>query len=430
MSSCYSSSMKPTLPTLAIELVELIACWLGPADLCSLQLVCKNLRQKPIRLFGARFTTVRTDLSQKSLQKLQEISEDDHLRLYVEKLLIKENKPEELGQDFQWHRHSSGYLEAPIPGFEKLQYLLAHNLSNCRSFHIYDPGYGPNDKSDVFTPTDVVALILSMVPFLSIEASNSLPVKSFIVDCASPPVVVTPRRGIIDGTSFIVDCASPTKVVAARRGMIDAKRLQMWQYRQPSFREAWAHIQELVLHQFLEPKTLDWGIHLIIDATSLRKLSVIVGRSSRPFLERLSQVTSLHSLESFKLTCAHTSVEVLSRLIERFHDTLRVLSLSNIYLQRLTDWLIILGRLGNQAPFLHSVSISGLTTSSSEVNQVIMFPSLVIDPVVPESGGRKLTLIKDRTWQKIFGVEYQGPRVDKALDKLVKAVEYFQTRTT
>ena len=279
----------------------------------------------------------------------------------------RKKKREELGQGFQWHRHSSGYLEAPLPGLEKLQYLLAHNLPNCRSFHIYVPGCQPKDKFDALTPTDVVALILRMVPFLSIEASNSLPVKS-----------------------FIVDCASPTTVVTARRGIIDAKRLQMWQYRQPSFREAWAHIQELVFHQLLEAETLKWAIDLILDATSLRKLSVIVGRSSRPFLERLCQVTSQHSLESFKLICAHASVEILSRLVERFHDTLCVLSLSNIYLQRLTDWPIILGRLGNQAPFLHSVSISGLTTSSSEVNQVVMFPSLIIDPVVPESGGRNL----------------------------------------
>ena len=392
--------MEPTLPALATELVELIACWLGPADLCSLRLVCKSLRQKSIRLFGACFTTVRTDLSQKSLQKLQEISEDDNLRLYVQKLLIKQNEHEKLGQGFQWHRHSSGYLEAPLPGLEKLQYLLAHNLPNCRSFNIY--GCGPKNKPDAFTPTDVVALILRMVPFLSIEASNSLPVKSFIMDCASPTVAWTPCGDIID-----------------------AKRLQMWQYRQTSFREAWAHIQELVLHHFLGPGTLDWGIDLILDATNLRKLSVNVGPSSHQFLERLCQVTSLYSLESFELACAHTSVEILSRLIERLHDPLRVFSLSKICLERLTDWPFVLERLGKQAPFLHSISICELSTPDFDASQIITFSSLIIDPVVPESGGRKFTLTKDQTWGEIFGVEYQGPRADKALDKLVKAAEYY-----
>ena len=191
--------MKPTLPTLATELVELIAWWLKPADLCSLQLVCKNLHQKSIRVFGTCFTTIRTDLSQESLQKLQEISEDDNLRLYVQELFIQGNKRAQLGQGFQWHRHSSGYLEAPLPGFEKLQHLLAHNLPNCRSFHIWGPGCGPYDKFDTFTPNDVIALILRMVPFLSIEAPNSLPVKSFIVNCTSADVVNTLcPTGVID----------------------------------------------------------------------------------------------------------------------------------------------------------------------------------------------------------------------------------------
>ena len=75
--------MKPTLPTLATELVELIACWLGPTDLCSLRLGCNDLRQKSLRSFGACFTAIRTNLSQKSLPRLQEISEGDILRLYV-----------------------------------------------------------------------------------------------------------------------------------------------------------------------------------------------------------------------------------------------------------------------------------------------------------------------------------------------------------
>ena len=205
----------------------------------------------------------------------------------------------------------------------------------------------------------------------------------------------------------------------------------MWQYRQPSFREAWAHIRELVLHQTLLSKTLDLGIDLILDATSLRKLSVNVGYyQSGPFLKRLCKVNSLKNLESFQLACAQTSLEILSRLIERLHDPLRVFSLTKISLERLTDWPIVLGRLGNQAPFLHSVSICKLKTSNFEANQIIVFPSLVIDPVVPESGGRKFTLTKDQTWGEIFGVAYQGPRADKAMDKLVKAVEYYHIITT
>ena len=160
-----SRSIEPTLPTLAIELVELIAHFLKPNDLSFLRLACKNLHRKSLHSFGACFTTFRTDFSSKSLQKLQVISEDDNLRLYVQKLLIKPREGETLGQGFQWDRHSSGHLEGHLPGLEKLRYLLAHNLPNCRSFHIFTLG---GDESDALTPSDVVALILRIVPSISI----------------------------------------------------------------------------------------------------------------------------------------------------------------------------------------------------------------------------------------------------------------------
>ena len=185
--------MGPTLHTLATELVELIARFLGPADFCSLRSACKNLHQKSLHSFGAFFTTIRTDLSQRSLQKLQLISEDDTLRLYVQKLLIKPIEGEILGQGFQWDRHSSGHLEGRLPGLEKLQYLLAHNLPNCRSFHIFTLG-GEEDESDALTSSDVVALMLRIVPSISIDAPTSLPLKSFIVDFTSPIMDPIPWR--------------------------------------------------------------------------------------------------------------------------------------------------------------------------------------------------------------------------------------------
>ena len=396
--------MEPTLPTLAIELVELIARFLEIADFCSLRLTCKNLRKKSLHSFGALFTTIRTDLSQKSLHKLQVISEDENLRLYVQKLLVKPVEGETLGQGFQWHRHSSGHLEGHLPGLVKLQYLLTHNLPKCRSFHIFTLG-GEEDESDTLTPSDVVALILRTVATFSIDASMSLPLKSFIVDFSSPIVGLRSRND----------------------NSIHAKRLQMWQYRQPSFRTAWARVQELVLEQKLTPETFDWELDLILNATSLRKLSLDVGRDhSGPFLERLCHLSSFQSLESFKLARASTSVEHLSRLIERSHDTLRVLSLKLVSTERLSDWPIFLGRLRKHATFLQSVSIHWLTTHSYEVHKVVMFPSLLINSVVPDSGGRRWTLT-EKKWNKakrIFGVDYEGPRVDEALDMLVKAAEY------
>ena len=398
--------------------MELIARFLGPADFCSLRLACKNLHQKSLHSFGAFFTTIRTDLSQRSLQKLQLISEDDNLRSHVQRLLIKPVEGETLGQDFQWHRHSSGHLEGHLPGLDKLQYLLAHNLPNCRSFHIFTLG-GEEDESDALTPSDVVALMLRIVPSISIDASMSLPLKSFIVDFTSPIMDIQTHS---DGTIY-------AKRLLQDRGTnsICAKRLQMGQYRQPSFRTAWAHVQELILEQNLTLETFDWAIDLIVNATSLRKLSLDVGHDqSGPFLERLCHVSTLSSLESFKLARASTSVEHLSRLIERSYNTLRVLSLMHVSAERLSDWPIFLGRLRKHAPFLQSVSIHWIRTYNYDLYQFVAFPGLLIDSVVPHSGGRRWTLTekKRKKAKRILGVDYEGPRVDMALDMLVKAAEY------
>lgn len=389
--------METTLPTLTTELVEHISHLLGPADISSLRLVCRRLYQQSLRSFGALFTTIRTDLSLKSLQKLQVISEDNNLRLHVQKLLIKQGEAGKLGQGFEWHRHSLGHLHELLPGFEKLHNLLAHSLPNCRSFHIYSPG-GTEDESDALSPSDVIALILRIVPPISIDTSKSLPVKSLIVDFSS--------RGT---------------------GTINMKRLQMSQYRQPTFRNAWAPVQELVLEQSLTPESFDWEMDLTFNATRLRKLSLDFGfDQSGPFVERLCHVTSLHSLESLKLARANTSVDNLSRLIERSHDTLRVLSLRHISIQRLSDWPLALGQLKKHAPLLQKVSIQWLAAYGDEFYHRMRFPSILTDTVFSELGGRSFTMTTKK-WKgerRVFGVDYQGPEVEKALKMLVKAAEY------
>lgn len=211
--------MAVTLPTLPVEVVELIAHALEPNGLFSLRLVCRALLQKTLHSYGTLFATMQTDLSYESLQKLRAVSEDAQLKPRVQTLLIEKGEDDTFGRGFQWPRHSSGHTEAPLPGLEKLQDILVHKLPNCRSFHICSPGISDED-TDGLTPTDAIAIILSIV------ANTNLPVKSFIVDISS--------------------C------------WINGKRLQMCQYRQRSFRSGWSHVQELSLfHSLISLETLE-----------------------------------------------------------------------------------------------------------------------------------------------------------------------------
>ncbi|KAI9880797.1 MAG: hypothetical protein M1830_000233 [Pleopsidium flavum] len=213
----------------------------------------------------------------------------------------------------------SGHTEAPLPGFEQLQDILVHNLPNCRSFHIRSLG-GSDDKSDDLTPSDAIAITLSIV------AHSSLPVKSFIVDYGS--------------------------------GQVDAKRLQMWQYRQPSFQSGWSHVQELSLVQSLTSETFDWAIGLIVHATSLRKLSLGFGYDhSASFIERLCSSNVLHGLASFSLGCAHVTSDKLSELVVRSRYSLRALSFRHVSIESGSEWPTVLGHLRDQLPSLENFSV-------------------------------------------------------------------------
>lgn len=111
--------MVSKLCTLAVELIELIAGVLEPADLFSLRLVCKELNEKTFQYFSHTcLTTIRTDLSRKSLQELEELSEHEQLRHHVRTLLTK--GPNDMGRGFSWDRHPSGHLLASQPGVQML----------------------------------------------------------------------------------------------------------------------------------------------------------------------------------------------------------------------------------------------------------------------------------------------------------------------
>ena len=384
--------MGLTLPTLATELVELVSHFLERTDLLSLRLVNKVLHQKSFSAFHALFTTIRTDLSLTSLEKIQAICTHG-LNLYVKNLLLEAGDDGKFGNGAQWSRHSLDHLDMLSPGPQTLQHLLTYDLVNCRSFHICIPG-GMEDESHAITPSDAVGLVLLIIPCLP----TTSPVSSFAVSSRS------------HGTSFL-----------------DAKRLPMAQCDQAPFLRAWTHVQELMLEQTLTPETFAWSLNLVLHAPNLRTLSLNLGfDQSEAFIERLCAAESaLCFLESLSLRCGHTTVAHMSHLIEKSRGTLRALSLQQVSFSRFGDWLVLFERLNSQAVLLESISVHWLTANGDEPRSLMVFPSLVNDHIVPGSGGRSVTW-RTKRWKgekRIVGVSYRGPGVDEALKMLVSSAE-------
>ena len=118
----WRANQTPQLPSqlcpLPVELIEYILAELDLADLCSLRLTCKEISLKTLHHFGSTHpATLRTNLSQTSLEQLEQLSRHKQLMYYVQTLLLKGERVDdnELGRGFARNRRPSGSLIFPIP---------------------------------------------------------------------------------------------------------------------------------------------------------------------------------------------------------------------------------------------------------------------------------------------------------------------------
>ena len=406
--------MSSKLPTLAVEIVQLLAGTLEPTDLFSVRLVCRTLNRKTLHYFALTyFATVRTDLTPKSLQRLQNISESDHLAQYVKALHIK-HVDGTLGRGFQWHRHPSGYLAAPVVDADLLRDILVNKLVRCRSFRI--DGYDEvqqRDETDFLIPGDAVEIVLSIV------AEANLAIRSFTIES---------EKG---STS-----------------RLDTKRLQMPLCRRPQFIAAWAHLEELVLDYTMTYDQHDWALDLVSYAPRIRILSLRF-YSEYPdsicsFMERLTSAHPFSGLQDFSLGSAYVTVEIISKFLLENRDTLHALSFRHVTIEDGGTWATVLEGMKGNLPCLESLSIFWLKEHRSEEWSRIIFSKLAKNPAVPGSEERKPSngrlksdsrLVKSlerpvkltyrwlRGEERVLSASYMGPGMDNFLDVLVETAE-------
>ena len=398
--------MSANLLTLAIEVIETITVLLDPADLRSLRLVCRGLNDKTLRDFGlTNFATVQTDLGRKSLQRLQDISESEHLAVYVQYLHIKCTTDDgQLGRGLDWRRHPSGCSANKPNSTNLLRDILSKKLLKCRSFYIhsYDE-YQPPHETDCLIPSDAVGIILSII------AKAGLVLRAFTIQSS--------HNG---------------------NGRLDTPRLQMPLSRTPDFVAAWSHIEELVLNYAMTFDQEIWVIHLIASAPRLRKLSLGFYEVGSSFATLLASLHKLNRLEELSLKSAHVTVENISTLLLNNCETLRSLTLRLVTVENDGTWATVLRNMKGQLPHLQNLLLFWL---KQETNGLVSFSKMTRYPVVPgceESGGNRRQkydrrriesvseLIRLRYWgvgPSVVGVEYHGMGIDHVLSALADTVE-------
>ena len=325
--------MSSKFTTLATEIIELIATFVEPADLRSLRLVCRELYRKTLDSFGiASFTTIHTDLSYQSLERIESISGSEHYAIHVRCLHIENSPDGVMGQGFDWPRHFSGCLAGNLDGANLLRDLLSQRLHNCRSSHI-DP-YLYDEPSHDISPLmsgDAIGIILSIV------AEGDLAFRSFTIQ---------------DWRKY--------------RWSLESRLLQIPLSQTPKFLKPWSQIEELGLDYALRDDQWDWVLHLISSAPNLRKLSLgacadatsfeqrlssmhkLKGLAEpfhgndTSFLQRLSSIDELKRLEELRLGSTWATENALTSLLLRNSHTLHSLSLQHIPLVDEGTWAAVL----------------------------------------------------------------------------------------
>jgi len=410
--------MPYQLHSLPVEITQLLGIVLESTDLLAVRLVCRDLNRRTMQEFSIRFfTTLQTNLSAKSLQRLDNISKSECLAYRVESLHITDEE-HIYGQDYQWHRHPSGRLTESLPGAKLLQDILSNRLVNCRSFRIdrYNEIYVPK-RTDFLVPGDIVGIVIAIV------AKASIAMRSFVIQ--------TDRSSRRPGES-----------------RLDTNRLRMPLSAQGGFNVASAHLRELLRNYSITEDQYDWALGLISNAPRLRNLSLMLHRKqhlhTNSFMQRLISVQAFAALELFQLDSAHINVKTICEFLRRTRATLRVLSFRLVTVADGSTWATVLKTLAANLPHLENFTLMFCWEIQFERPCLVLFNGLTKIPVMPgsekkssnnqdleadqrfsEALGRPIDL-QYLSWKgkrSVVAVRYLGPAMASFLRILAEAAE-------
>ena len=437
--------MHASLQNFPTEIFQMIAENLERPELYSLRLACRDLYKKSLVPFARLFSTIKTDLSAQSLQKLEEISDLAHIAPHIHTLHFHPEEDERLlGRGFEWSRDTRGGLMDPLAGASGvLQDILKNKIINCRSFHIeYWDCYelGSYEDSLWLTPSDVVFIVYFIV------VNANLQVKSLSID-------------------GLYHCY----------GQLSTKRLlPLILHREQEHQEGlltWKSLDSLVMRFRLMIDQYDWALNLLKNASGVRQLSLILDSGSPDrlaggnyaFFGQLAALGPFHAIESLSLDCMTLNGTTLSRFLLRHKNTLRRLTLRNMQLapdndneETGTSWKTVFGDMIGHTGCLEQVSVFSLFEPHGDWGwgrACVTFPSLSADdscPVVPGSEVRMSANENSRpkadtrviaalgspiqlryTYKdgpkRPYGVAYEGRKMDEFFHLLVKAKELYAT---
>lgn len=393
--SYHEKEAYSPLCMLSTELAEIVASSLQPSDLAALRLTCKTLHTKSFHVFWKTLLhTVRTDLSDASLEKLETIPQDARHRGYVKHIVFMgfDEHGKRLGGGYTWescHQPFSHFRNIQEhPAVNRLSNIL--NQLNCKSFEVFAKFGLPDFQTDYrwLKPTDMITV------FMDIVASTRLPVTAFSIDM------------------FDFYYPDPHKLKVSDKD---------------HFATIGQSLEELrLLYDIEDGIVTDWTFNLLCHAPNLRTLHLMNGGYKEiRLIHRCAAVDGLWSqLRDFKLEYISMFIDDLMVLLRRCRNTLRVFQMETLRIEADIEGIRQMFSTLSTFPVLESFAFDCVGFGVHGKVDLIYSPTLAENPFVDESRENKFRIsLKNKIGATNSRVAYSGPKIDVALDILARGVQ-------
>jgi hypothetical protein len=385
-----------SIPLLPEEILGLITSTLEISDFSSFRLVSREVNKKTFQNFSSTyFGTVSIDLSPQSINKLQALSDQEHITQNIHTLLVKDKRGT-LGQGslLNWNGYPSTDSPTSAPDIARLCSILTKKLKACRSFSIEDHcSLADDDAFDRkrYSGSDAIRVVLAII------SQTGLPVKAFSLHLG-------PRGA----------------------GRVDMKKLNMPHHYGPNLQSSWAHLQELTLSFTVDSDAFDWALSLIVQAKNLRSLMLGLDiHESEAFFARLSDHGGLPKIEKLELKSTRISKETFLTLLLHFRPTLQTLVLRGVEFES-GVWTSAFLEMRHATSQIHTLQISSL----NDCGGLVIFPSLRTTTESSDTDDRTSIEVLDEEIDlemQAASIRYQGEHIDLALERLSNNAEYYES---
>ena len=369
--------------SLPVEILAEISKFAKSPELCAFRLACRAMYQSSLHHFVQTFVhTLKTDLSSKSLARIEEAANDAIFCPSVRKLEIVRNSQGCLGP-LSPHTASEGtYIQAWRD--------VVKRFFNCQSFELRNSIYTTAHLGcDGITLDEATGVVLEAI------ATEHVRMESFSID-----IIKNRRRAHEDNDNLTL--------------------FPITNFGIPAF----AHLKELSLAlPDAERETLDWMASMIQCAKSLRKLAILFSWKceAAPLLAQISSVGCLPELQELTFSrMSFQSSAALAIFLYSVTGSLRRATFSFVHLE-FGGWRSILRELGGGAYQLDSLVLHSVI----EQDKFLSFQKIPEYPLEKESLDKKLC----RPFQFCFvdpknkGFSYSGPALQQVLQRVAALAE-------